>query len=91
MQKWLVGHGVPPALVGAVRGALIGGAIAVIEALLSYFSSASLPGTGWLIAAPFIVSALRATEGALDGLKQPKTDPTLAEMRAVPTANVEVK
>lgn len=84
MTQFLTGHGVPAGVVGAVRGALIGGAIAVVEALLSYFTNASLPGTGWLIAAPIIVTVLRGTEGALDGLKTPPTDPTKAQMAAQP-------
>lgn len=84
MTKWLIGHGVPPGLVGAARGALIGGAIAVVEALTSYFTSASLPGGAWLIAAPLIVAGLRSAEGALDGLKAPPTDPTKAQMAAQP-------
>jgi hypothetical protein len=75
MTKFLTGYGVPPVIVGIARGALIAGAIAIVEALISTLTSASLPASPWLIAAPFIVAALRGAEGALDGLQKPPAAP----------------
>ncbi len=82
MKDWIVGHKFPPALVGAVRGALVAAGIAIIEALLSYFTTASLPGVGWLVAAPLITAGLRSVEGMLDTLKVPPPDPAKAELTA---------
>lgn len=82
MTKFLTGHGVPPGVVGAVRGAIIGAGIAGLELLINYFTSADLPAGGWLVAAPIILAGLRSAEGVLDGLKSPPPDPTKSELPA---------
>lgn len=85
MTRFLTGHGVPPQLVGLVRGALLAAGIAACEAILAGIDNLPVHGI-WLYVLPAFGYSTRQFESILDGFKAPAPDPTKAQMAAQPAA-----